>query len=94
MAESNAVLFPREGQGFRAEVKIGEDIHLVLFATHSSMGPGASVFDAKTKRWFSNREWADDFDDAKGRAERIARNWYRHVGRKDPFPVLDWKETG
>jgi hypothetical protein len=28
------VVFPRDGQGFRAELKIGDDIHLVLIATH------------------------------------------------------------
>ena len=87
-------VFPRDGQGFRAEVKVGETVHLLLMATHSAMGPAASIFDVKTKKWFSNREWADDIDDAKARAERIARSWYRHVGLKEPFPALEWKETG
>jgi hypothetical protein len=90
----SAIVFPREGQGFRAEVKIGDQVHLVLMATHSAMGPAASVFDAKTKKWFSNREWADDIDDAKARAERIAKGWYKYVGLKEPFPALEWKETG
>lgn len=90
----STIVFPREGQGFRAEVKIGDHVHLILMAMHSAMGPAASVFDAKTKKWFSNREWADDIDDAKARAERIVRSWYKYVGLKEPFPALEWKETG
>jgi hypothetical protein len=28
-----ATVFPRKGQGFRPEVRIGDDVHLVLMAT-------------------------------------------------------------
>jgi hypothetical protein len=88
------IVFPRDGQGFRAEVKIGDDIHLVLMATHTAMGPIMTIYDAKLKKWWPNREWADDIDDAKSKAESRARTWYRYVGRKEPFPPLEWKETG
>jgi hypothetical protein len=37
-----ADVFPKEGQGFRAEAKIGDDIHLVLTATHTAVGPVAA----------------------------------------------------
>ena len=46
------VVFPRDGQGFRAEVKIGDDTHLVFMATHSALGPAATVYDAKLKKWW------------------------------------------
>jgi len=88
------VVFPRDGQGFRAEVRIGEDIHLVLMATHSALGPAAAIYDAKLKKWWREREWSEDIEEAKQKAEARARSWYRYVGRKDPFPELVWTATG
>jgi hypothetical protein len=88
------IVFPREGQGFRAEVKIGDDIHLVLMATHTAVGPAVGIYDAKAKKWWREHQWAEDIDDAKAKAEATARTWYRHVGRKEPFPALQWTETG
>lgn len=89
-----AVEFPREGQGFRAEIIVGDNIHLVVMATHTGAGPVASIFDAKLKKWWPNREWSEDFDDAKKRAENLVRTWYRYVGSKTPLPAFEWKETG
>jgi len=88
------VVFPRDGQGFRAEIKIGDDIHLVLMATHSALGPAATIYDAKLKKWWPERDWAEDIDDAKRRAENRARLWYRYVGRKEPLPAIEWQPTG
>jgi|HubBroStandDraft_6_1064221.scaffolds.fasta_scaffold243123_1 hypothetical protein len=82
----------RMGEGFCADARFGE-CHLRLFAVETGLGPGASVFDVKTGKSFSNREWADDMEDAKARAARMARGYHRAVGTKDPFPELVWKET-
>ena len=88
------IVFPRDGQGFRAEVKIGNDIHLVLMATHSALGPAATIFDASVKKWWPEREFAEDLDDARRKAEARVHKWYRYVGRKDPFPEIVWAPTG
>jgi hypothetical protein len=90
----SATVFPKEGQSFRSEVKIGDDIHLVLMATHSALGPAATIYDAKLDKWWLEREWAEDIEDAKRKAEARAHKWYRYVGRKEPFPPLQWTETG
>lgn len=87
------IVFPRDGQGFRAEVVVGDTIHWVLMATHSASGPSASLYDAKIKKW-RYREWAEDFDFAKSKAENHARKFYNAVGLKEPFPGVEWKETG
>jgi hypothetical protein len=90
----SAIVFPREGQGFRAEVKIGEDIHLVLMATHTALGPATAIYDARLKKWWPERDWAEDIEDAKRKVEDLARAWYRNFGREEPFPPLQWAETG
>lgn len=86
-----AIVFPREGQGFRAELRIGEE-HIVLLAAHSALGPASAIYDAKRKKWWSEREWAEDIEDAKQKAEGRARKWYKAVGFKEPFPELRWTE--
>lgn len=86
--------FPRQGQGFRAEVKIGDNIDLVLMATHTVVGPAAAIFDANRKKWFPEREWAEDIDDAKQKAEALARKYCKAVNPKESFPQLRWTETG
>jgi hypothetical protein len=88
------IVFPRQGQGFRAEIRIGDDIHLVLMAIHTGLGPAAGVYDAKLKKWWRDREDAEDIEEAKRKAEARARQWYRYVGRKEPFLALQWTETG
>jgi hypothetical protein len=91
---SSQVVFPREGQGYRAEVQIGDVFHLVLMSTHSALGPAAAVYDVRTKKWMY-RDWAEDFDDGKRKAETFAQKFYRAIGNiKEPFPELDWKKTG
>lgn len=84
----------KEGQGFRAEAKDG-DMHLILMATHTAQGPIAFVFDVKENREVTKREPAADFDDAKQKAESLARSWHKKVYRaKGQFPALEWKPTG
>jgi len=83
----------REGQGFRAEAKAG-DMHLILMATHTALGPIAFVFDVKTNREVTAHESATDFDDAKDKAESLAKSWNRVHHPKTPFPALEWKPTG
>lgn len=85
-------VFPKEGQGFSAEVKIGDDLHLILIVTHTAVGPVAALYDAKIKKW-KERQWAEDIDDAKAKAEAIARKWWYTLGRKKPFPALNWQPT-
>jgi len=91
---ATTVTFPKEGEGFRADVKVGDDIHLVLMATHTAVGPVMGIYDARVKRWWPERQWADDIDDARAKAEAAARKWYRYVGRKEPFPAITWEPTG
>jgi hypothetical protein len=91
---SSPVVFPRDGQGFRAEVKLGDSFHLVLMSTHSAMGVRATVYDVKANSQVFH-EYADDFEDGKRKAEDYARNLYRHIGTiRESFPALDWRETG
>jgi hypothetical protein len=87
-------MFPRIGDGVWADVKIGDRLHLRLFSTETGLGPGAAVFDVTSGRWLPNREWADTIEDGQRRAERIARDYYRAVGLKEPFPAVEWKITG
>jgi hypothetical protein len=61
--------------------------------THSALEPSASLYDARTKKW-KYRDWAEDFDDAKSKAENYARKFCKAVGLKESFPALGWKETG
>jgi hypothetical protein len=86
--------FPRQGQGFRAEVKIGDTIDLVLMAVHTGVGPAASILDAKRQKWFPERPWAEDIEDAKQKAEALARKFCKAVDPKLAFPELRWTETG
>jgi hypothetical protein len=88
-----ASVSPREGQGFSAEAKIGDDLHLTLMATQTAVGPVAALYDAKVKKW-RERQWAEDIDDAKAKAEAIARKWWYTLGRREPFPALNWQATG
>jgi hypothetical protein len=88
-----SVSLPKDGEGFEAEVKIGDDLHLILKAVNTVVGPVMRIYDAKAKRW-NEPQWAADIDDAKAQAEAIARAWNRRTGRKGEFPALDWQATG
>lgn len=88
------VTFPKDGEGFEAEVRI-EGFHIVLKAIHTAVGPVARVYDARAGRW-SDAEWAGDLNDAKVRAEAIARGLYTNTHPpKGHFPeTLNWQKTG
>jgi hypothetical protein len=88
-----SISFLEKSQGFQAEVKIKERHHIVLIATNTAVGPVAAIYDAKTNKWWNSRQWAEDIDDAKAKAEATARNWYKYLGATDSFPRLVWTET-
>jgi len=89
----SAIIFPREGQGFRAELKIGDDYHILLMATHTAVGPVSAIYDVKHNKWWRERHWAQDIDDAKKKAEATVRVYYRALDLRGPFPTLVWTET-
>ncbi len=84
--------FPKQGQGFRAEVKISENMDLILMVWYG-LGYAWGIYDVKVREYVK-RESAEDFDDGKAKAEATVRMWYRYTGRKEPFPELNWQETG
>ena len=90
----SAIVFPREGQGFRAELKIGNDYHILLMAMHTAVGPMSAVYDLKANKWWRERQFAEDIEDAKKKAENTVRVYYRALRLRDPFPALVWTETG
>jgi len=89
-----SVTLPKDGEGFEAEIKIDDDVHLVLRAVHTGVGPVAGVFDAKTQKW-AQREYAADIGDAKAEAEATAKTIARHLLRrahsKKEFPPIVWQ---
>ena len=89
-----SVKFPKDGEGFEAEVKIDEDFHLVLKAVHTAVGPVTNIYDATRQRW-GEPGYAGSIDDAKAQAEGIARGLYKRGHHKGEFPkALDWQPTG
>ena len=90
-----SVQLPKDGEGFEAEVNI-QGFHVVLRAVHTGYGPVAQVYDAQTKKWRVPPEFAGDLDDAKARADAIARGLYTIAPPpKGQFPqTLDWHKTG
>ncbi len=88
------VQLPKDGSGFEAEVKVGDDLHLVLRAVNTAVGPVTNIYDAKRQRWGEPR-YAGSIDDAKAQAEGIAHGLYRRGRHKGEFPkALDWQPTG
>jgi hypothetical protein len=85
------VTFPKDGEGFQAEVKIGENLHLILRAVYgTAVGPIMRVYDVKADKW-RTPAWAADIDDAKINAEGIARALHKKVCPDAEFPELDWQ---
>jgi hypothetical protein len=67
--------FPKVGSGFWADASSG-DRHLRLFSSVTELG----------EVWLA-REWADNLDDGKRRAERIATDVLKKL------PSIDWKNS-
>ena len=84
------VQLPKDVSGFEAEVNLGEDFHLVLRAMNTAVGPVMNIYDAKRGRW-QEREYAGSLDDAKAKAEKIARAMHKHARLKKEFPPLTWQ---
>jgi hypothetical protein len=57
-------------------------------ATHSALGPAATVRDAKLKKWWQERKWAEDIEESKAKSGSRARQglsspnsgMYSHAG--------------
>lgn len=64
---------PKVGEQFHADVHSRER-YLRLFAYVEPTGWAASVFDMDTRQWLRREIWANDAEDAKGRAEEYVRN--------------------
>jgi hypothetical protein len=77
--------FPKVGSGFWADASSG-DRHLRLFSSVTELGEVGAVFDLDTKAWLA-REWADNLDDGKRRAERIATDVLKKL------PPIEWKNS-
>lgn len=87
------VKLPKDGEGSVAEVKVGEDFHVVLKAVQTAVGPVTNVYDAKRERWDHPR-YAGSLEEAKAQAEMIARSLHKHGGHKGEFPhTLEWQTT-
>lgn len=85
--------FPKNGEAFEAEVKIGENLHLILRAVYGTgIGPTMQIYDVKADKWRAPA-WATDIDDAKIQAEGIARALHKKVCPDAQFPELDWQQS-
>ena len=80
-----SVALPKDGEGFEAEVKIGDHVHLVLRAYLTGVGPVWSVHNVKTGEWVEEPDYAGDIDSAKGRGEAVFV--VRHVLQNAHKPV-------
>lgn len=84
--------FPKVGAGFHADIKTSEGVFR-LFAHVTPEGWKAEVYNMDAHRWFAS-EWADDADDAKRKAQKLARRLvpgeYPVVWKLNPKP----KEAG
>ena len=52
----------------RAKLKVGNDYHILLMAMHTAVGPMAAIYDVKANKWWRERQWAEDIEDAKKKA--------------------------
>jgi hypothetical protein len=91
-ARMSVIVFPQDGQGFCAELKVGNDYHILLMAIHTGVGPMAAIYDVRANKWWRERQWAEDIEDAKKKAADIVRVYYRGLHLRDPFPTLVWTE--
>ncbi len=82
---NNYDVFPRVGQGFWAEAKT-KDRHLRLFSAVTEFGEVGCVFDMDAKAWVA-REWADDLEDGKRKAQAIAEAVLKTL------PPIEWKKS-
>jgi hypothetical protein len=58
----SVIVFPKDGQGFCAELKVGNDYHILLMAIHTAMGPMAAIYDVRANKWWRERQWAEDIE--------------------------------
>ena len=77
--------FARIDQGFWAEAKTN-DRHLRLFSAVTEVGEVGCVFDMQAKAWIT-REWADDLEDGKRKAEAVAKDILKVL------PTIEWRKS-
>jgi hypothetical protein len=80
--------FPVSGDGFRADVNVGQN-HLRLFAEIYELGYVAVVFDMNAHREVA-RNYADNLDDGKRRAEQAAGDYLRRLDGT-VLPAVNWE---
>jgi hypothetical protein len=78
-------MFPRIGEGYWADTVSGK-YQLRLFSELTALGWAAVVYDANSKKFLA-REWADDLEDGKQKAEALAKKILKIV------PKLEWKRS-
>jgi len=83
----NVVIFPREGEGFYADVTV-EDHRLRLFSTISAATAGwaGHVYDLTSKQWLAEGLISNDVEHGKTRARETAEELIQQ-----DLPELDWK---
>jgi hypothetical protein len=79
-------MFLKSGDGVWADANDKEH-NLRLFSSVTELGWVGSVFDLNGKAWIA-REWADDVENGKFRAQQIAKRFLKS------FPELRWKPNG
>ncbi len=85
MPRDPQVIFPRGSKGFWADAKsAGHYIRLFSYAT--SIGEVAAVFDMNLRTWIT-KEWADNLEDGKRKAEAIAEEILK------PLPLIEWEKS-
>lgn len=79
-------MFLRVGDGVWADAS-DKQHNLRLFSSITELGWVGAVFDLNGKGWVA-REWADDIEDGKLKAQEVAKSLL------SPVPELDWKPSG
>jgi hypothetical protein len=79
-------MFLKSGDGVWADANDKEH-NLRLFSSVTELGWVGAVFDLKGKVWVA-REWADDIESGKFRAQEIAKAVLKNT------PELRWKPNG
>ena len=79
--------FPKLDRGFWADLNTSTE-QLRLFAHIHEIGWAASVYNKRTKEWIEKSGVAKSADDAKGKAEHIAR------GMLPGEYLIEWRSVG
>jgi hypothetical protein len=90
-----SVTLPKHGEGFQAELTVGDHVHLVLRAYLTGVGPVWSIRNVKTGEWVDEPDYAGDIDSAKEKGEAVAKAIARHLlkraSSKEEVPEIVWQ---